>query len=136
MRFEGILEYHIDTDERINTNEQTLPPMLLQPYVENAIRHGLFHRRQNRQLYIRFIHTETGIRIEIEDNGIGRKKSEELNRQRMKTHQSFSMQANRKRIDILRQQQPGIQLTIVDLYTSLQEPAGTRVVIELPRTMR
>jgi hypothetical protein len=54
----------------------------------------------------------------------------------MKTHQSFSMQANRKRIDILRQQQPGIQLTIVDLYTSLQEPAGTRVVIELPRTMR
>lgn len=132
MRFDGDMEYDISIDERINAGAMLMPPLLMPPYVENAIKHGLFHKRANRHLAIRFIKRENRIRIEIEDNGIGRKRSEELNNRRYKEHKSFSMSANRKRLDILKQYQPDIFFDVVDILSATQEPMGTRVIIELP----
>lgn len=132
MRFDGALDYKISIDEQINTSAVHMPPLLLQPYVENAIKHGLFHKKENRQLRIRFTKSERRIRIEIEDNGIGRKRSEEINSKRYNDHKSFSMSANRKRLEILKQYQPDVHFEVADLFSDTGEARGTRVIIELP----
>lgn len=132
MRFDGALDYKIDIDGQINTSAVQMPPLLLQPYVENAIKHGLFHKKENRQLRIRFTKKGQRIRIEIEDNGIGRKRSEEINSKRYNDHKSFSMSANRKRLEILKQYQPDVHFEVADLLSDTGEARGTRVIIELP----
>lgn len=132
MRFDNGIQYTITTDPNINTNTALIPPLLLQPYVENAIKHGLFHKRENRKLQIRFTKTQAGIMVEIEDNGIGRKRREEVHRTRPREHQPFSMSANKKRLEILKQYQPNIHFELIDLHSPLGEPTGTLVRITLP----
>jgi sensor histidine kinase YesM/ligand-binding sensor domain-containing protein len=132
MRFEDILHYEITCDKKIIKEEIQLPPLLLQPYVENAIKHGLFHKLENRQLKISFEQLHNSLEIKIDDNGIGRKKSAEINAGKAKMHQSFSMDANKKRINILQQYYPNIQFEIKDKVSKLGEPLGTTIVILLP----
>jgi sensor histidine kinase YesM len=132
MRFEDILHYEIICDAHIIKEEAQVPPLLLQPYVENAIKHGLFHKQENRRLVIKFEQQEENIIITIDDNGVGREKSAEINANRAKFHQSFSMDANKKRIEILKQYYPEIQFKIIDKKTNLGEPLGTSIIITLP----
>lgn len=132
MRFEDSFHYQIHVDENINTASIHLPPMLIQPYVENAIKHGLLHKKINRRLHITFTKITGFLKITINDNGIGRKKSLEMNELHRKKHQSFSLQANKKRLDILQQQYPEIELKIIDKYSEYGEAEGTVVEMLLP----
>jgi len=100
-RFEDDFSFHIDTRQIINSERIKIPPMLIQPYIENAIKHGLLHRNGNKQLVIQFIEMDDLLKVVVEDNGIGRKRSGELNQQRNKNHQSFSSDANAKRLEVL-----------------------------------
>jgi len=132
MRFEESFDYNIFVDNQLQEDSIVIPPMLLQPYVENAIKHGLLHRKTNRKLNVSFNLVNESLKISIDDNGIGRKKSAELNTIARKNYTSFSTDANRKRIDILRQQYPQIELKIIDKYSSYGEAEGTIVEILLP----
>lgn len=102
MRFNDGLTYTISLP-----NEELLdieiPSMIIQPYVENAIKHGLLHSQGEKLLWIRFSQlNEKVLLVEIEDNGIGRKAAEQL-KSRLFTHsfQSFSTQANKQRLELL-----------------------------------
>jgi LytS/YehU family sensor histidine kinase len=106
--------------------------MLLQPYIENAVKHGLLHKKNNRILSISFSKEDAFLKIVIDDNGIGRKRSEELNKINYSKHASFAMNANKKRIDILQQQFKSINLQIIDKYSDFNEALGTQVIIKLP----
>ena len=106
--------------------------MLIQPYVENAIKHGLLHKKNNRKLWIRFVQQDHLLQITIEDNGIGRKRSTELNAIKNRKHKSFAMDANKKRLEILQNRYKDIQFHITDKHTDLGEPSGTIVPIRLP----
>ncbi len=106
--------------------------MLVQPYIENAIKHGLLHKKTNRELLITFNKENNYLIIVIDDNGIGRKRSEELNNIKNRQHTSFAMNANKKRIDILKNTYKEIDLQIIDKYSDLGEPSGTQVIIKLP----
>lgn len=132
MRFEESFDYNIVVDNQLPKDSIIIPPMLLQPYVENAIKHGLLHRKINRKLNVSFNLVNESLKISIDDNGIGRKKSAELNTIARKNHTSFSTDANRKRIDILRQQYPQIELKIIDKISPYGEAEGTIVEILLP----
>lgn len=130
MRFVDHFEFHIQFhfDETL-IDEVMLPPMLIQPYVENAIKHGLMHITSSRMLKIDFYldEKESILSCEIEDNGIGRKKSSEINAAKYKGHESFSTSANAKRLALLNHSaQHKIGVEYVDL-----EP-GTRVIIFIP----
>lgn len=132
MRFEETFEYNIFIDENLQKESIFIPPMLLQPYIENAIKHGLLHRKINRKLNVSFHSENNFLKILIDDNGIGRKKSAELNTISKRNHTSFSTEANRKRIDILKQQYPEIELKIIDKLSLYGEAEGTLVEILLP----
>lgn len=131
MRFEDSFIYTITVGKNLHTDTIFLPPMLLQPYVENAIKHGLLHKKIDRKLAISFMKENNYLKISIDDNGVGRKRSEELNEQLNRKHKSFSTEANKKRLEILQQQNADIQYTIIDKYSPLGEPTGTTVEILL-----
>src|SRR6185503_16628164 len=86
MRFEKSFSYQITIDEELETDEILIPSMLLQPYVENALWHGLMHKEGERRLQIAFSKIDEDMfRCTIDDNGIGRKRSFELKTEQSKT---------------------------------------------------
>ena len=133
MRFEKSFTYQVIVDVRLDEDEIELPSMLLQPYVENALWHGLMHKKDDKQLTIEFkyIDEETFSCI-IDDNGIGRKQSYELKKQQSTTrdHKSKGMAITKDRIDLLKRQGNHASLTIIDKEENGQA-TGTKVIIEL-----
>ncbi|MGB0177081.1 MAG: histidine kinase, partial [Owenweeksia sp.] len=130
LRFQGKFEYDIEVDDEIDY-DVGIPPMLIQPHVENAILHGLKPLKDSGYLNIRFILNEDLLVVEVEDNGIGRKKAKELHKR--KDHRSMATQINRDRLRLLRKSMSEkVDITITDKVHETGEAAGTMVVIKLP----
>jgi two-component sensor histidine kinase len=136
MRFDAGFSYQIKTANNIEPHDLEIPSMLIQPYVENSIKHGLLHKKGDKLLTIAFSKDEEQnvLAIIITDNGVGRAKSEEINAKRPKKHKSFSTEANAKRLEILNKGAAHpISVTYTDLYTEPeQQPAGTQVTLYIP----
>ncbi len=132
MRFRGELEWQVEADEGIDIQEVTLPPLLIQPYVENAIKHGLSAKKGARKLKVFFrqqIENELLI-CEITDNGIGRAQALVLKKQRQSSHQSFSTSATEQRLELLNKgRKRKINVEYEDFYLENGEGAGTKVLI-------
>jgi hypothetical protein len=94
MRFVDGFEYSIELKNISNKENIEFPPMIVQPFVENAVKHGLLHQESNKILSIVFEEKKQHLIITIDDNGIGRKRSEELNKIKKEKYQSFSTQEN------------------------------------------
>lgn len=107
--------------------------MLLQPYVENAVKHGLLHKQGDKKVIILFETQNNELLISIDDNGIGRQKSNELNQIKNKNHQSFATEALQNRIDLLNEyNHKNISLKIIDKQNQQNQPTGTLVEIIIP----
>lgn len=139
LRFSNKFEYSIHVDPRIKTEYTEIPHMLIQPYIENSIWHGLMHKDTPGIIRIEFKIQEDYMLCIIEDNGIGRTKSASIKSHRIDTKNSKSkgMEITRTRIDILnkmRVDKAGKETTveIVDLYNNQQESIGTKVEIMFP----
>lgn len=133
MRFKDSFEYHLIVRNIADKEHIELPPMLIQPYVENAIKHGLLHREKDRELFVIFEQDGMMLSVTIEDNGIGRKRSEELNSIRNEKHRPFSTKANETRLEILnRRADNKMAVNIIDKYDANGLATGTTVVLSIP----
>ena len=133
-RFEDTFSYTINLPEKIKSEAIQIPTFLLQPYVENAIKHGLLHRKKRRLLEVSFAlnKVKTMLVCTIKDNGIGRAASVKINAKRMKP-KSFSSEANKKRIDLLNKTHTDpIRFEITDDYDESGIALGTTVQISIP----
>lgn len=129
------MQYSISTDPALNTEQILIPNMILQPYVENAIWHGLSHKETDKQLQIRISGENGTINYEIEDNGVGRKKAGELKSIFRQQHQSKGMELISKRIELLNKEYSSvIQTEITDVIKN-KEVMGTLVCIKVPITL-
>ena len=131
LRFADKFAYSITIDDNINLDHYNVPAMLLQPHVENAIRHGLVPSGKNdNHFYISMINKTNGILCVIEDNGIGRTKSLELKNSKINEHRSMGNKISKERLEVIRSLKLGfITETIIDLTDSMGEICGTRVEI-------
>jgi len=133
MRFSGKFDFEIKIAPEIDPDYEQIPTMLLQPYVENAILHGLVPDTKNGMLLIHFFSKDHFIHAIIEDTGIGRKRSAEISRESHKGHSSMGMKITRDRLKLLSDvQQTTYTSTITDLSDEQGRPAGTRVEITWP----
>ncbi len=133
IRFEDKLHYQLYVDEQLQRQFVHIPSMLIQPYVENAIKHGLMHSKNQWQLDISFEKMGDSIQVVIDDNGVGRKASAAISAQRYKKHHSFATSANQKRLEILNKGlQTTIGFTIEDKTNAYGQPTGTRVTLRIP----
>ena len=125
LRFD--FDYSFFVDKRIDANNTMIPSMLLQPFAENAVIHGLQNKTGNRQLKIEVTREEAGIKISIEDNGIGREAAKEISR----TKNGKGSKLMKERLEILQQKQgEDYHLEIIDVNKDGE--TGTRVVIYIP----
>ena len=132
LRFEDNFEFIYELDESIDTHEIFTPPMLLQPYIENAIKHGLMNKHEKRILELKIKQLTDSIEITIEDNGIGREQAALL-RKNIPKYQSMGMNINNERIKLLSQANDlHIQIMIEDKKSNDGTPLGTKVTIHIP----
>ncbi len=131
-RFKDKFNYSIDVDKSINLEEFQIPPMLLQPYIENAIWHGLRYRKDKGELEIMIQKKDrASITIIIEDNGIGRKKSLEMKTKNQLKQKSKGMSTIKNRIAILNDMyQDKVSVVISDLF---EDGSGTKVELTLKK---
>lgn len=135
-RFNTDFEYHITVDLNIPTETTRIPTMLLQPFIENAIKHGLMHLKGNKILQININKIDHDIHISITDNGIGRKKSAERNQLHRTNHNSFATNAIANRLEILnKNKQAKITIEYIDNY-NLEESIGTTVLLKIPNVCK
>jgi sensor histidine kinase YesM len=132
LRFVNKFEYTIDIGDHLNTTVLKVPPLIIQPYVENAIWHGLMHKKEKGHLKIELSGEYPMLFYKIIDDGIGRKKSAELDHKtKSSTQRSMGMRITADRIAML-QQQNKTSITITDLVLANGNPGGTEVLIKLP----
>lgn len=133
LRLEGKFDYEINIDNNIRTKQVQIPPMILQPYVENAIWHGLMHKDGKGLLRVEVKDMGRQIQCVIEDNGIGRVKSAEMRKAQVDHRKSVGMQITGDRIALInRMYHIDTRVDVIDLYKPDGMAAGTRVVIHIP----
>lgn len=131
-RFKDKFEYTVTIDESIALEEFSIPPMLLQPYIENAIWHGLRYKEESGTLKIEVRNIGGGsISVVIEDDGVGRKKSRELKTKNQLKQKSKGMSTIQQRIDILNDMyQDRVDVQVSDVF---EDGRGTKVELILKR---
>jgi LytS/YehU family sensor histidine kinase len=132
MRFEDSLNYEIIIASSLKVKEIKIPSMLIQPYVENALKHGLLHKKTNRNLTITFENNDTFLIVKIDDNGVGRKRANELNSIKDIKFNSFSTEANQKRLTLLNKHTAEIGVEIIDKIDKRGYSEGTLVILKIP----
>lgn len=137
LRFEGKFDYNIDVDPDIAVDHVSVPPMLAQPFIENAIEHGIIHLSKKGLITIRFILKGSVLIIEIEDNGIGIEKSSKNSQHKWNEHQSLATKITRERIkNIKSSTNIEVKMEIIDLSESTElQQKGTIIRFTLPATL-
>ena len=133
MRFENKFAYEIQLDPGLDGHQYHIPPMLLQPFVENSILHGILHKDEPGMIKIIFrIAGDKLLHCIVEDNGIGRYKAAEINKGRHKGHKSVGLEITRRRVGLMNDPgQTDYKVVITDLHND-SHPSGTRVLIKIP----
>jgi len=131
MRFQDKFEYFINVVYDVNVLKVLVPPMLLQPIIENAIRHGLRYKDDNEgELNIDFSMEGNNLVCRINDNGIGIKRSKELKTQTHVEYQSKGMKLTESRINAINVISPKkIRMEVQDKYDNDGKAIGTLVII-------
>lgn len=129
MRFENRFDYELTISDDLLFNKAMVSPMITQPFIENAIEHGQLHSVKDGKISVDIYAKDAQLYIQIQDNGVGRKKSADT--KKMKTHKSMAIDITRERIAILNKKYKfNGSLTISDLDTVSQ--TGTVVTLILP----
>jgi len=136
MRFEDKFTYKINCPDNINTDSIEIPSMIIQPFIENAIRHGLCYLRDKEgKLTVRFYREGGYLFCEIDDNGIGREQSQKLKMGSDLNYQSQGMDLTRQRLALVSKSSgTDYEITVTDKKNSLNKSEGTTIIIKFPIT--
>jgi ligand-binding sensor domain-containing protein len=133
LRFNHHFEYRISKSPELDISALKVPPLIIQPYVENAIWHGLMHKEEKGNLDIEISQEDNLLFIRIADDGIGRKQSSALSSKSATRHKSMGLQITADRIAMI---QPAgsreVPVKIIDLVASDGSSAGTEIIITIP----
>lgn len=133
LRYENNFDYTVTVDDLLDAEEVTIPPMLIQPFIENAIEHGVRHKETTGHIDVRFLLKGNQLVCEVEDDGIGREKAWETEYRTRKEHKSLATSIIMDRIKAInRKMKQKIRLEIIDLKSEDNRPSGTRVVLDVP----
>ncbi|MEM9819499.1 MAG: two-component regulator propeller domain-containing protein [Bacteroidota bacterium] len=138
LRFKNKIEVFLEVDPQLEaiSEEVSIPPLLIQPVVENSFKHGLLHRKEGGKLWLSFVLQNDRLVCTVKDNGIGRKKAAELSSWRPKEYRSSGLVTTQKRLNIVN----GVEATaatenqffqITDLHSDEGHAIGTEVSIHI-----
>lgn len=132
-RCNGRFNYSVEVDNSIDAANTSIPSMLIQPYVENAIWHGLVQKEGAGNLHIYFTENNHMLECTIEDDGIGREKAMEIKRSKQDKHTSLGLSITAKRVSLLYNESGEVAtVQVFDKKHDTGKAAGTKVVLLLP----
>ncbi len=132
FRFGDKFDYELQVSPNVEPETVQIPPMLIQPYIENAIWHGLRYKEEKGMLEVKFFIEDKKLYCTIYDNGIGRKKSSELKTTHQKSYQSTGIKNTKERIELLNKlHKTSLGISITDVEEK-GVATGTMVRISLP----
>ncbi len=133
QRFDNKFNCIWDIENDLDLTEYKIPPLIMQPYVENAIWHGLLHKEGEKVLTIGITKNETHITCTIQDNGIGREATMAMNKEKEKNHESLGTKITQKRMDLLNSlNKIGMTVQYFDLKDQNGLASGTKVELIIP----
>jgi ligand-binding sensor domain-containing protein len=135
LRLQGNFTYDIDYQNNESVLDIKIPTLMIQPFVENAIWHGIMLKPdKSGRIQITIRDMETSVLCTIEDNGVGREQAKKIQETTNKVHRSRGFQITQQRIDLLNSMYgQKFNIQIVDLYSHDGIPQGTRVTINIPK---
>ena len=133
LRFEDKFDYSIEIDSELQNADYLIPPMLAQPFLENAIEHGLKNLNRKGKINVKYQLTGGIIRFTVIDNGIGLTASRQQKEKTEHKHESLAISICRKRLEILRKKKGGkITFTLEEIKNNDGSVAGTKVAFNIP----
>ncbi|MEO0333832.1 MAG: sensor histidine kinase, partial [Bacteroidota bacterium] len=134
LRFKEKLHYQLEVDDRIDQEITRLPSMVLQPFIENAIWHGLMPKNGDGLIKISIQEEEGVLKCVIEDNGVGREQALSLTKSKVLKKKSLGLQITEDRLKLLSKERLKELIRITDLKDSMNRALGTRVDVLIPIT--
>jgi LytS/YehU family sensor histidine kinase len=132
MRYRDDFGFVIIMNDAVDIQNAKVPPLILQPYIENAIRHGLSVKKGIKKLELNILENNSQLIFSIKDNGVGRQYAQRLKKSETKEHISMAMDLTQKRIELADSSNLNQEsITIVDLMENGKQ-AGTEVIFKLP----
>ncbi len=126
LQYKDTFDYELTISDELNPTNTRIPPMIIQPFVENAIKHGLRYKDERGFLSVRFSEQEESIICVVEDNGVGRKKAKEIQRESIKMYKSHGTTIVKRRVDVLNDMGYDINIGSAD-----REHGGTIITIKI-----
>ncbi len=133
LRFNNKFKYSINVDPAIEVDYIEVPPLIIQPYVENSIWHGLMNKKQNDGLLtINLTQDQSYLIISVEDNGVGREAAAKLKSKDVRNQKSFGMNITKDRLKYINFNfNEKTDLQVIDLKNNDQNPIGTKVIVKI-----
>lgn len=133
VRYAGKFDFAVEVEEEIDEENMMIPPMLAQPFIENAIEHGIRHKEGTGHIDIRFRLEEGFLRFEVEDDGVGREKAREIEARQGTRHRSMATSITVDRLAAInRKSRKKIRMEIIDLENASGQGCGTKVTFGIP----
>jgi tetratricopeptide (TPR) repeat protein len=134
IRFSNEIEYTINVDNSLNLIEIKVPPLVLQPFLENALWHGLSSKKGDKKIILSvFKPSNNFIQIDIEDNGIGRKASAKIKSKKVINRKSIGIELTKERLhNFIKGFENSFSLHFNDLIDDDKNPKGTKVALKIP----
>lgn len=133
IRLQHPFTYQFHVDKTVDTENDSIPPLILQPFVENAIWHGLQYKPGPGHIDIYISKKSNALYATVEDNGVGRDMSKQAAQPMLIKRESLGMKLTEERLKILNElKNIKAQFKITDLFSSENKPAGTKVELSLP----
>lgn len=133
LRTDNKFDFAISVDPKLDLRTTLVPPLLIQPFAENSVWHGLVHKEGKGHIKIDISARPDGIRYLISDNGIGRSRSAEINQQKTKNHESRGVNVTNNRVRYFNLTHGrNLEMHVNDLVDTEGKPSGTSVEIEIP----
>ena len=133
IRFANEINYTVKIDDNLDIDSVKVPSLILQPFLENALWHGLSTKKGEKNLSLEIENGSSHfIIIKITDNGVGRKTSGEIKAKKSLNRKSVGISLTKERLEnFSKQYTSNYKLEIIDLYNN-EEPKGTQVVLKIP----
>lgn len=130
LRFDNKFDFNINVAANVMQEKTQIPPMVLQPFIENAIWHGLMNKKEKGTITVNVeSKSASSLHVVIEDNGVGRQKANDQKNEATHTGKSFGMQITRDRLAGINGSDK--QFRIIDLVDKNNNPVGTRIELEI-----
>ena len=134
-RFSDKYDYVLEVDAALEGGDYVIPPMLIQPFVENAVWHGMRYRPEKGKLTVRIRRDSNVVTAVIEDDGIGVTESQRLKTANQRRQHSLGMENTKKRITLINEVfHAGIEVEVSELNPGTAMP-GTRVKVTIPQNI-